>query len=56
MFHIFTPIIQFIDKKARSIAEKLEAIFILTFFSPTHEITYTAGYLLTHVHLMCTSP
>ena len=29
------------------IAEKLETIFILPFFSPTHEITYIAGYLLT---------
>ena len=29
------------------IAEKLETIFILLFFSPTHEITYIARYLLT---------
>ena len=29
------------------IAEKLEAIFVLPFFSPTREITYIAGYLLT---------
>ena len=29
------------------IAEKLATIFILPFFSPTHEITYIAGYLLT---------
>ena len=29
------------------IAEKLEAIFILRFLSPTHEITYIGGYLLT---------
>ena len=29
------------------IAEKLETIFILPFFSPTHEMTYITGYLLT---------
>ena len=29
------------------IAEKLETIFILPFFSPTDEITFIAGYLLT---------
>ena len=27
--------------------KKLETIFILPFFSPTHEISYIAGYLLT---------
>ena len=26
--------------------EELEMIFILPFFSPTHKITYVAGYLL----------
>ena len=29
------------------IAEELETIFILPFFSPTHKIPYIAGYLLT---------
>ena len=29
------------------IVEELDTIIILPFFSPTHEITYIAGYLLT---------
>ena len=29
------------------IAEELGTFFILSFFSPKHEITYIAGYLLT---------
>ena len=41
------------------ITEKLETIFILSFFSPTREITYSAEYLLTSddeysVHLIMT--
>ena len=36
-----------IKQSFSSIANKLETIFIFPFFSPTHEITYTAGYPLT---------
>ena len=32
--------------KHNFIAEKLETSFIVPFFSPPHEITYIAGYLL----------
>ena len=41
--------IQHVDTKAQFLftAKKLETIFILPFFSPTHEIAYIAGYLLT---------